>query len=167
LVTSYFSVESFKESAPARIIPTYTQLISEPRKKFVTRLPRMARVVMMVFLGCLLVYTDLITGYIGWPNTFNCPDSCTIGQPKGGQRQQWMIANIVLIFYAYPKSIFSAWRGGKRVWFEEWRSTIVDSRHLGQSEPRRHWAIKLARRIYHFLWYYFASDTGDVLEQRA
>jgi len=167
LVTSYFSVESFKEDAPARIIPTSTQLILEPRKKFVARLPRVARVVLMVFLACLLVYATLITGYVYWPETFNCPVSCTIGLPRGGEPQRWMIANIVLIFYAYPKSIFSLWHGGRRVWFEQWRSTIVDNRHLGQSEPPRHWVIKSARRIYHCLWYYFASDTGDVLEQIA
>ncbi|KAK0750629.1 hypothetical protein B0T18DRAFT_130796 [Schizothecium vesticola] len=171
MVISYFSVESFKKDAPARIFrtstQTSTQLILEPRKKFVARLPRVARVVLMVFLACLLVYTTLITGYVDWPRTFNCPVSCIIGQPKGGGAQQWMITNIVLIFYAYPKSIFLLWHGGRRVWFEKWRSTIVDNQHLGQSEPPRHWAIKLARQIYHFLWYYFASDTGDVLEQIA
>ncbi|KAK3348924.1 hypothetical protein B0T25DRAFT_457629 [Lasiosphaeria hispida] len=162
LVISYFSVESFKEDAPARIIPTSTQLILEPRKKFVARLPRVARAVLMVFLACLLAYATLITGYVYWPETFNCPVSCTIGLPRGGEPQRWMIVNIVLIFYAYPKSIFSIWHGGRRVWFEQWRSTIVDNRHLGQSEPPRHWVIKSARRMYHCLWYYFASDTGDI-----
>lgn len=179
LVTSYFTVESFKEGAPARTIPVSTRTIttltrtipnstqpgSEPRNKFVVRLPKAARVSLMVFMACLLVYTILLTGYIGWSDTFNCPVSCTVGEPKGGEAERWMIANIVLIFYAYPTALFSLWHGGRKVWFEEWRSTIVDKRHLELSEPERHWAIKSARRIYHCLWYYLSSDTGGVLEQ--
>lgn len=168
LVTSYFTVESFKKGALPRTIPTSTQLVSEPRNKFVVRLPKAARVVLMVFMACLLVYTNLLTGYIDWSSdTFNCPVSCIVGEAKGGGADPWMIANIVLIFYAYPTALCSLWHGGRKVWFEEWRGTIVDNRHLEQSEPPRHWAIMSARRIYHCFWYYLSSDTGNVLEQIA
>jgi hypothetical protein len=123
-----------RSNLPPRIISTSAKLISAPRKKFIATLPKVARVVLMLFFACLLVYTTWITGYHDWPNTFNCPVSCTIGQPKGGEPQRWMFTNMFLIFYAYPKCFFSLWYGGRREWFEKWRSSIVDDRHMGQSE---------------------------------
>ncbi|KAK4164339.1 hypothetical protein QBC43DRAFT_370002 [Cladorrhinum sp. PSN259] len=126
-----------------------------------------ARLVLMLLFASLLLYASWVTGYQCWDYDTACPAKCTLGQPKGGSPQQWLVVNWVLIFVGYTRHVLGLSVTIRSFWLDHVRRFVVPHKPVGLKKldwgPRR--AITdLFKTLFFWVWNMCCSDIFDIME---
>ncbi|KAK3986767.1 hypothetical protein QBC44DRAFT_401828 [Cladorrhinum sp. PSN332] len=129
------------------------------------------RLVLMLLFASLLLYASWVTGYECWDCDTPCPAKCTLGRPKGGEPQQWLIVNWVLIWYGYTRHVLSLSVTVRSFWLDHVRGFVVPSEpvglrklHAGCPGSWRRTAAGAAKTVFFWVWNIFSSDMFDIFE---
>ncbi|KAK4225611.1 hypothetical protein QBC38DRAFT_482560 [Podospora fimiseda] len=124
------------------------------------------RLVLMLLFAALLLYSSWVTGYACWDNKTSCPAKCTLGLPRGGEPQQWMIVYWVLIWYGYTRHVLSLSVTIRAFWLEHVRRFVVPHKpvSLRKIGCGKKTVVNLFKTVFFWVWNIFSSDMFDVFE---
>lgn len=140
------------------------------------------RLVMIAALAGILLYAWWVSGYRYWFDSFGCPAACVRALDRGGESLDWAVVFFVLVLRSYPVALIGTSTTVRAVWLSRVRHRLIDHRACeavgggttgcsggggkggGDSVVSRAWSA-CRRCVLLPVWYFFSSETENVLEQ--
>ncbi|ORY54979.1 uncharacterized protein BCR38DRAFT_453068 [Pseudomassariella vexata] len=167
--------ERFQDSVEPRTREKQKKLASP----WPTRIPILVRYILNVTTDILLLYCCWVEGYEYWYVDWNCPASCTLSYPKGGEPLNWMIVNFFFILYTYPIDFFKLSKRARMMESRLRQRLLLDQNKSGSPSQSlsgpyrfsrtcsgfRQTISRLSVKVLRSMWIFFASETFAVLFQ--